>query len=55
VPPDGRSAGLRSFNMDANWFQKERLNYGKKMFWRSSFYFLNEINKDIFISSFSLL
>jgi hypothetical protein len=31
VPPDGRSAGLHSFNMDANWFQKERLNYGRKL------------------------
>jgi hypothetical protein len=27
VPPHERSAGLHSFNMDANWFQKERLNY----------------------------
>jgi hypothetical protein len=31
VPPDGRSAGLYSFNMNANWFQKERLNYGRKL------------------------
>jgi len=31
VPPNGRSAGLHSFNMDANWFQKERLNYGRKL------------------------
>jgi len=30
VPPDGRSASLYSFNMNANWFQKERLDYGRK-------------------------
>jgi hypothetical protein len=36
VPPHGRSAGLHSFNMYANWFQKERLNYGRRLdtpFW----------------------
>jgi len=31
VPPHGRSAGLHSFNMNANWFQKEGLNYGRKL------------------------
>jgi len=31
VPPHGRSASLHSFNMDASWFQKERLNYGRKL------------------------
>jgi len=34
VSSDGRSAGLHSFNMGANWFQKERLNYGRKIFWQ---------------------
>jgi predicted nucleic acid-binding protein len=31
VPPNGRSAGLYSFNMNANWFQKEGLDYGRKL------------------------
>jgi len=44
VPPDGRSASLHSFNMNANWFQKERLNYGRKLNtpWYETFRLLKE-------------
>jgi len=31
LPPNGRSAGLHSFNIDETRFQKERLNYDRKV------------------------
>jgi hypothetical protein len=53
LPPHGRSAGLHSFNMNANWFQKEGLNYGRKLNTPSSQFLLKYYSFKILFLTFS--